>query len=165
MPRIGIRPAIDGRRKGVRESLETQTLEMARSVAEMLQSKLRHSNGLPVECVIPARCIGGVAESAQTAALFEREGEGLFDVRGAILGHVQQGGDPSPFDRVQATRLASESVKHLVEQAMAHVGAESEQHRHDDRHDRFDHGATPSPCASHRVTSRWRRSGWSWSRP
>jgi 6-phosphofructokinase 1 len=52
-------------------------------------------------------------------ALFEREGEGLFDVRGAILGHVQQGGDPSPFDRIQATRLASESIKHLAEQAMA----------------------------------------------
>ncbi len=52
-------------------------------------------------------------------ALFEREGEGLFDVRGAILGHVQQGGDPSPFDRIQATRLASESIKHLAEQALA----------------------------------------------
>ncbi len=52
-------------------------------------------------------------------ALFQREGEGLFDVRGAVLGHVQQGGDPSPFDRIQATRLASESVKHLIEQALA----------------------------------------------
>ena len=54
-------------------------------------------------------------------ALFEREGEGLFDVRGAILGHVQQGGDPSPFDRIQATRLAAESVKHLIDEAMADV--------------------------------------------
>ncbi len=52
-------------------------------------------------------------------ALFEREGEGLFDVRGAILGHVQQGGDPSPFDRIQAARLAWESIQHLVEQAVA----------------------------------------------
>ena len=77
MPRIGIRPAIDGRMKGVRESLEGQTLTMARSVADLLQAKLRHSNGLPVECVIPTRCIGGVAESAETAALFEREGVGL----------------------------------------------------------------------------------------
>jgi 6-phosphofructokinase 1 len=50
-------------------------------------------------------------------ALFEREGEGLFDVRQAILGHVQQGGDPSPFDRIQATRLASASVTYLVEQS------------------------------------------------
>ncbi len=54
-------------------------------------------------------------------ALFEREGEGLFDVRGATLGHVQQGGDPSPFDRIQATRLAWASVHHLVEQAVADV--------------------------------------------
>jgi L-fucose isomerase len=77
MPKIGIRPAIDGRRKGVRESLERQTLEMAGSVARLLQSKLRHSNGLPVECVIPPTCIGGVAEAAQTAALFEREGVGV----------------------------------------------------------------------------------------
>jgi 6-phosphofructokinase 1 len=52
-------------------------------------------------------------------ALFEREGEGLFDVRGAILGHLQQGGDPSPFDRIQATRLASESVRYLIDQAVA----------------------------------------------
>jgi 6-phosphofructokinase 1 len=58
-------------------------------------------------------------------ALFEREGEGLFDVRGATLGHVQQGGDPSPFDRIQATRLAWESVRFLVEQAIADVPADA----------------------------------------
>jgi len=77
MPKIGIRPAIDGRRKGVRESLERQTLDMAAGVARLLQAKLRHSNGLGVECVIPPTCIGGVAEAAQTAALFEREGVGV----------------------------------------------------------------------------------------
>jgi L-fucose isomerase len=77
MPKIGLRPAIDGRRKGVRESLERQTLDMAKGVARLLGSKLRHSNGLPVECVIPPTCIGGVAEAAQTAALFEREGVGV----------------------------------------------------------------------------------------
>jgi 6-phosphofructokinase 1 len=47
-------------------------------------------------------------------ALFEKEGGGLFDVRQAILGHVQQGGDPSPFDRIQATRLAVRCVDHLL---------------------------------------------------
>jgi len=77
LPRIGIRPTIDGRRRGVRESLERQTMEMARSVAGLLQSRLRHSCGLPVECVVPPFCIGGVAEAAQTAALFERESVGL----------------------------------------------------------------------------------------
>jgi L-fucose isomerase len=77
MPKIGIRPTIDGRRQGVRESLEDQTMAMARSVAEFLTHNLRHANGLPVECVIADTCIGGVAEAAQTAAKFEREGVGL----------------------------------------------------------------------------------------
>jgi 6-phosphofructokinase 1 len=50
-------------------------------------------------------------------ALFEEEGGGLFDVRQSILGHLQQGGDPSPFDRIQATRLARFAVQHLVAEA------------------------------------------------
>jgi 6-phosphofructokinase 1 len=49
--------------------------------------------------------------------LFEKEGGDLFDVRQAILGHVQQGGSPSPFDRIQATRLAARSIEFLVEEA------------------------------------------------
>lgn len=51
------------------------------------------------------------------AALFEEEGGELFDVRQAILGHMQQGGDPSPFDRIQATRLAVKSLEYLIEKA------------------------------------------------
>jgi 6-phosphofructokinase 1 len=50
-------------------------------------------------------------------ALFEKEGGDRFDVRPAILGHVQQGGDPSPFDRIQANRLAAECVDYLIAQA------------------------------------------------
>ncbi|MBI1876903.1 MAG: 6-phosphofructokinase, partial [Chloroflexi bacterium] len=50
-------------------------------------------------------------------SLFEEEGKELFDVRQAILGHLQQGGDPSPFDRIQATRLAAKCVDYLIEQA------------------------------------------------
>ena len=50
-------------------------------------------------------------------ALFEKEGGDLFDVRQAILGHVQQGGDPTPFDRIQATRLAAKCVDFLIEEA------------------------------------------------
>ena len=76
MPKIGIRPTIDGRRKGVRESLEQQTLNLAKSVAFFLESNLRHSNGLPVECVI-SETIGGVAEAARAAELFARQGVGL----------------------------------------------------------------------------------------
>lgn len=51
------------------------------------------------------------------AALFEEEGGRLFDVRTTILGHVQQGGDPSPFDRIQATRFAVRCIEYLIEQA------------------------------------------------
>jgi len=52
-------------------------------------------------------------------ALFEAESGGLFDVRQTILGHMQQGGDPSPFDRIQATRLAARCIEYLIEQAQA----------------------------------------------
>lgn len=51
------------------------------------------------------------------AALFEQEGGGLFDVRQAILGHLQEGGDPTPFDRIQATRLASDCIDFLSAEA------------------------------------------------
>jgi 6-phosphofructokinase 1 len=50
-------------------------------------------------------------------ALFEEEGGDLFDVRQAILGHIQQGGNPSPFDRIMATRLAAMCIDYLEEQA------------------------------------------------
>ena len=76
-PKVGIRPTIDGRRKGVREALEDTTMGMARSAADFISKNLRHPNGLPVECVIADTCIGGVAEAAQTAAKFAREGVGL----------------------------------------------------------------------------------------
>ncbi len=77
MPRIGIRPVIDGRRKGVRESLENQTMQMARSAAKFLSDNLRHPNGLPVECVIADTCIGGAAEASMAAEKFAREGVGV----------------------------------------------------------------------------------------
>jgi len=76
-PRIGIRPTIDGRRKGVRESLEKQTLTMARMVAKLLQANLRHRDGCRVECVTPASCIGGVTEAARCAELFDRQNVAL----------------------------------------------------------------------------------------
>jgi len=77
MPKIGIRPVIDGRRRGVRESLENQTMALAKAVAGLLSENLRHANGLPVECVIAGTCIGGVAEASETAAKFAREGVGI----------------------------------------------------------------------------------------
>ncbi len=77
MPRVGIRPTIDGRLGGVRESLEKTTMRMARDVARLIESKLRHSNGLLVECVIADGCVGGVAEAAMAAEKFRREGVGV----------------------------------------------------------------------------------------
>ena len=77
LPKLGIRPIIDGRQKGVREFLEDQTMTLARSVADFLSKTLRHSNGATVECVIADQCIGGVAEAAQTADKFAQEGVGV----------------------------------------------------------------------------------------
>jgi L-fucose isomerase len=77
MPKIGIRPTIDGRLQGVRESLEKQTMRLAKNVAAFLGENLRHANGLPVECVIADTTIGGVAEAARCADKFAREGVGV----------------------------------------------------------------------------------------
>ena len=77
LPKIGIRPTIDGRLGGVRESLEDQTMNLAKSVASLLSSTLRHPNGQPVECVIADTCIGGVAEAAACAEKFARAGVGV----------------------------------------------------------------------------------------
>jgi L-fucose isomerase len=74
MPKIGIRPAIDGRRKGVREALEKQTMNMAKTLGRFLNKKMHHPNGLPVECVIADTCIGGFAEAAKTEEKFRKEG-------------------------------------------------------------------------------------------
>ncbi len=73
-PKIGIRPTIDGRMNGVRESLEDQTMGMAKAVAKLISSKLRYVDGTPVECVIADTTIGRVAETAACAEKFAREG-------------------------------------------------------------------------------------------
>jgi len=77
LPKIGIRPIIDGRRRGIRESLENQTMAMAQAAAQLISQNLRHSNGLPVECVIADTTIGGVAEAARCADKFAKEGVGV----------------------------------------------------------------------------------------
>ena len=77
LPKIGIRPAIDGRLGGVRESLESQTMNLAKSVAQLIGKTLRYPNGEPVECVLADACIGGVSEAAACAEKFAREGVGV----------------------------------------------------------------------------------------
>ena len=75
--KIGIRPTIDGRRLGVREALETQTMNMAKAVANLLQKEVRHPDGNVVECVIADSCIGGVTEAAHCAEKFKQSNVGV----------------------------------------------------------------------------------------
>jgi len=76
-PKVGIRPIIDGRQGGVRESLEDQTMNMAKSAAALISSKLCYADGTPVICVIADSTIGRVSEAAACAEKFEKEGVGL----------------------------------------------------------------------------------------
>ena len=75
-PVIGIRPIIDGRRGPlkVRESLEDQTMNMAKAAKALFEENLRYSNGEPVKVVIADTTIGRVAEAAACAAKFKKEG-------------------------------------------------------------------------------------------
>jgi L-fucose isomerase len=76
-PKVGIRPVIDARQGGVRESLEDQTMNMAKNAAALISSKLKYPDGSPVECVIADTTIGRVPETAACTEKFEREGVGL----------------------------------------------------------------------------------------
>ena len=75
-PVIGIRPTIDGRRGPlkVRESLEEQTMNMAKSAAELFRQNIRYSNGEPVKVIIADTTIGRVAEAAVCADKFRKAG-------------------------------------------------------------------------------------------
>jgi len=76
-PRIGIRPIIDGRLGGVRESLEETTMKMARNVASLYEKTLKYPDGTPVQCVIADSCIGGVHEAAACSSKFEASNVGV----------------------------------------------------------------------------------------
>ena len=76
-PRIGIRPTIDGRLGGVRESLETRTMQQAQAVAALISAELRYPDGTPVQCVISDACIGGVKEAADCADKFKTSNVGV----------------------------------------------------------------------------------------
>jgi L-fucose isomerase len=77
IPKVGIRPTIDGREKGVRESLENQTMGMAKSVADLISQTLKHPNGIPVDCVLPDSTIGSVTQAALCADKFKKDNVGL----------------------------------------------------------------------------------------
>ncbi len=74
LPKVGIRPVIDGREAGVRESLEVQCMDMARTAAKLIEENLRFPSGEKVACVIADTTIGGVADAAACADKFKREG-------------------------------------------------------------------------------------------
>lgn len=76
-PKIGIRPVIDGRRKGIRESLEATTMNLAKRVEKLYTETLKYPDGSPVQCVIADTCIGGVKEASLCAEKFARENVGL----------------------------------------------------------------------------------------
>lgn len=73
-PKIGIRPTIDARMGGVREALEEQTMNMAKSVVDLLAKHLKYPDGSPVQCVMADSTIGRVPESAACAEKFRKEG-------------------------------------------------------------------------------------------
>ncbi len=77
LPKVGIRPVIDGRENGVRESLEDQVMNLARAAAGFIEDNLRFPSGEKVECVVADTCIGGVAEAAMCADKFKRSGVGV----------------------------------------------------------------------------------------
>lgn len=77
LPKIGIRPTIDGRLGGIRESLESQVMALAKAAAEFLSSNLKHPTGEAVEVVMADTCIGGVAEAAVCADKFKKENVGV----------------------------------------------------------------------------------------
>jgi len=77
LPKVGIRPTIDGRRRGVREALEKQTMRMATTLASFITKNIKHPDGSEVKCVIADTCIGGVAEAARAQEKFAREGVGV----------------------------------------------------------------------------------------
>ena len=74
MIKIGIRPVIDGRRNGIREGMEAQTMNMAKAAAALIAGNVKYPDGAPVEVVIADTTIGGVKEAAMCQEKFEREG-------------------------------------------------------------------------------------------
>jgi len=74
LPKVGIRPTIDGRRGGIRESLENQTKNLAKKTSELISKKLKYPNGKSIECIVADTTIEGFAEVTKTDEKFKKEG-------------------------------------------------------------------------------------------
>lgn len=72
-PKIGIRPTIDGRQGGVRESLEEKTMNMALSAKKLIESELKYADGTPVQCIVADRTIGGQGDAGKVRKQFESQ--------------------------------------------------------------------------------------------
>jgi 6-phosphofructokinase 1 len=100
-----------------RAYLPEEGVTLADLVADVDKLVEGFQHGKRLGLMIRSENAGGLYNVSFMSTLFEKEGGGLFDVRQAILGHIQQGGSPSPFDRIQATRLAAHSIDFLVQEA------------------------------------------------
>lgn len=94
--------------------LPEHTLSLSELQVDVRELITAFKSGKRLGLMIRNEKAGALYDTNFLTTLFEQEGEGLFDVRQAILGHVQQGGSPSPFDRIQATRLASRCIDFFV---------------------------------------------------
>jgi 6-phosphofructokinase 1 len=74
-------------------------------------------DGKRMGLVVKSEYANSIYTTPFISALYEEDGGGIFDVRQSVLGHIQQGGDPSPFDRSMATRMAAKSIDFLVKKA------------------------------------------------
>jgi 6-phosphofructokinase 1 len=105
--------------------LNEEGITLASLEEELEVMKEGFRKGKRLNLVIRNEAANAVYTTGFMCSLFEEEGGDLFSVRQAILGHLQQGGDPSPFDRITASRLATRCVDHLVAEAGADVPAAS----------------------------------------
>lgn len=99
--------------------LHEEGVKLANLQADLSQLKHGFEQGKRLGLIIRNEYVSTLYDAQFIAALFEQEGGASFDVRQAILGHLQRGGDPSPYDRIQATRLAARCVEFLIDQAAA----------------------------------------------
>jgi 6-phosphofructokinase 1 len=84
---------------------------------ELRRMSAGFAEGKRLNLVLRSERANDVYTTGFITSLFAQEGRGRFSVRQAILGHLQQGCDPSPFDRNLATRLVTRCIDRLIEQS------------------------------------------------
>jgi len=99
--------------------LPEEGISLARLQDDLHTLRTRFAHGSPLSVLIRSEHAEQRYTTDFIASLLTHEGAGMFDVRTAILGHVQQGGAPSPFDRIAATRFATAGMEHLIQRSMA----------------------------------------------